>query len=289
MRVFFVLCCSLFFSFSSFATAISDIEYTKDDSLLVMRMFDKWERMHHDDYNGSETFLFFANQFMGFPYVGHTLDKNDEERLVVNVRQVDCTTFVEYALALTQCVKNKRCSFVDFCNYLRAIRYMDGEVSYMKRKHYFTLWITENERTGFVTDIQTPQPPFSSRQVIDVDYMTTHVSSYYMLRQNPSWVPLIRQMEKSINGQVWHYIPKSQVTNISLLRNTIHDGDILVIITSKRGLDTSHIGIAKWHKDGLHMIHASQLYKKVVEDKVPLRQYLHKYKTHLGIRLARVL
>lgn len=34
-------------------------------------------------------------------YVAHTLEVNDEEKLVVNFDEVDCTTFVEYVLALS--------------------------------------------------------------------------------------------------------------------------------------------------------------------------------------------
>lgn len=288
MKVYITMFVSLLWAASVFGNTPREVEYMKQDSVLVMQMLNRWESGGGGTYNASRTFLFFARQFMGYPYVAHTLDKNVEERLVVNMREVDCTTFVEYALALTQCVRNGKRSFADFCDYLQAIRYIGGDVSYLKRKHYFTLWITENEKQGFVRDIQAPQPPFSAVQTINVDYMTTHVPAYYMLNQHPSWVEPIRRLEESINGQQWRYIPKLQIVNTKLLRETIKDGDILVIITGKKGLDTSHIGIAKWHQDGLHMIHASQVYKKVVEDPVPLRQYLQRYKTHLGIRAVRV-
>ena len=77
--------------------------------------------------------------------------------------------------------------------------------------------------------------------------------------------------------------------NSSLLRKTVHDGDIIAIVTVKKGLEISHIGIAAWHKDGLHMLNASSLYHKVVEDHNLLRTYLSKQTSALGIRIARPL
>lgn len=45
--------------------------------------------------------LKYGLSFLKTPYVAHTLEVNDEEKLVVNFDEVDCTTFVEYVLALS--------------------------------------------------------------------------------------------------------------------------------------------------------------------------------------------
>ena len=42
----------------------------------------------------------YGLNFLKTPYVAHTLEVNEEEKLVVNFDEVDCTTFVEYVLAL---------------------------------------------------------------------------------------------------------------------------------------------------------------------------------------------
>ena len=96
-------------------------------------------------------------------------------------------------------------------------------------------------------------------------------------------------METSINGLKCYYIPKASLTDSKLLRQTIHNGDIIAIITSLKGLDTSHIGIAVWHKDGLHMLNASSIHHKVVEEPKLLRTYMLKHPSQLGIRIARPL
>ena len=95
-------------------------------------------------------------------------------------------------------------------------------------------------------------------------------------------------MEKELNGKTFRYIPKQTLANTSVYRNTIRDGDIIAIVTEKKGLDTSHIGIAVWHKNGLHMLHASLLQRKVVEDVKTLRAYMLGQKSQLGIRIVRI-
>lgn len=40
-----------------------------------------------------------GRMFIGTPYVAATLERGDEEQLIINREEVDCTTFVEYVLA----------------------------------------------------------------------------------------------------------------------------------------------------------------------------------------------
>jgi hypothetical protein len=124
-------------------------------------------------------------------------------------------------------------------------------------------------------------------QTIQVNYMTQHPDLYRMLKVNPGDIPGIREQENAINGRQYRYIPQKQLTNTQLLRNTIHDGDIIAIITTIAGLDTQHIGIAVWHDDGLHLLNASSIHHKVVEEPMTLQQYLFQHKTMPGIRIIR--
>ena len=98
-------------------------------------------------------------------------------------------------------------------------------------------------------------------------------------------------MEKSFSGKSYKYIPKSKAAlNTKEMRETIHDGDIIVLLTTKAGLDTHHLGFAKWHKDGLHLINASSLKKnrKVVEENITLYHYMQKQPTMQGFRVVRL-
>ena len=258
-------------------------DYLPDDSTKVVSLLKKAATQK----NIGNKMLYFARQLAGVPYVGKTLEKNKQEQLVVNLRQLDCTTFVETVLALTRSLEQNKLTFDAFCYNLRMIRYSEGIVSYPTRQHYFTYWIQENEKKGIVKDIQLPNPPFTAVQNVNTDYMTTHIDLYPMLVQNKALISNIRSMETSINGMKCRYIPKNSLDDSKLLRQTIQNGDIIAIITSIKGLDTSHIGIAVWHKDGLHMIDASSIHKKVIEEPTLMKTYMLKHPSQLGIRIAR--
>ena len=263
------------------------VDYTKPDSLRVVALMKKAKTLK--DKSMASYMLFFGRELRGVPYVAKTLEKNAQEKLVVNLRQLDCTTYVETVLALSRSMAKGQPTFAGFCNNLRQIRYRNGVVSYPTRQHYFTYWIQENTREKLVADIQSPNPPFSAVQTVKADYMTTHLESYPMLKGKPQWVKQIAEMERGITGTKQRHIPKNAVSDTPLLRKTSHNGDIIAIVTTKKGLEISHIGIAAWHKDGLHMLNASSLYHKVVEDKNLLRTYLFKQTSALGIRIVRPL
>ena len=98
--------------------------------------------------------IFFAEKFLGKPYVAHTLEINDGEQLVVNTRQLDCTTLVENVVALTCALKRGDGLYKDYLFYINKIRYRKGRNSgYVSRLHYFTEWIDDNTEKGIVRDI----------------------------------------------------------------------------------------------------------------------------------------
>lgn len=291
MRIFFV---SIILAVSSAVVSAKTI-YDRQDSIKVVSLL-KEACMQPSSTNWM---LYFANKFVGIPYVGGTLDKGDSENLIVNLRELDCTTLIETVLALKMCAENKETTFDDYCRHLMDVRYIDGKIGYDRRQHYFTVWIEENQKQGIVTkveptkaDIKSGAHPFKAVQNLrSVNYMSTHVPSYKMLSAHKEWLPGIKKMEKSMEGKQYRYIPKSALkstkANNALLKKYIQTGDIIVILTSKKGLDTSHIGMAVWHSDGLHMLNASSIHHKVVDEPKLLYKYMQEHPSQLGIRVVR--
>ena len=259
-------------------------QYTTADSIKVVKLLQEGKKQK----GKQDLVLFFARKFLGVPYVASTLENNTDEQLVINLSQLDCTTFVENVLTLTLCTKNGQTTFDDFCNQLRKIRYRNGKVGYPTRLHYFSEWISDNTRIGFVEETQAPNPPFSAVQTLQINFMSTHVDKYPMLVRTPAFIKPIAQMESELNGQTCRYIPKAGILNNAACKQAVKDGNILALVTSRQGLDTSHVGFAIWKKDGLHLFHASSLQNKVVEDKSLLRNYMMKQKSQLGIRVVKV-
>ena len=255
------------------------------DSLKICTML-KNSRQQPADANLP---LFFARGFLNRPYVAHTLEKGDKERLVVNTRELDCTTLVETVTALTKCAYQKKYTYAAYRAALQAMRYRKGKIdNYTSRIHYFTEWIAENSKAGLVTEIQQPNPPFTAVQTVRVNYMSQHPQSYKALKAHPEYVPEIRRMEQRVSGQQFRYIPKERVGRSTELRNVVKDGDIIAITCNKVGLDIAHLGFAVWKNGNLHLLNASQLHKKVIEEPMTLLQYLRKHPSHTGIRIIRI-
>ncbi len=273
-----------FFAFlHGIVTLYAQPQYTKADSMKIVSLLAEAKSLP----KGTNLMLHFAKKFTGVPYVAHTLEVNNSERLVVNLRQLDCTTYVETVLALSWCAKKHLYTFDDYCKILRHVRYIGGKVGYTTRQHYFTTWIEDNTQDGFVKEVQQPIPPFSAKQTVRVNYMSQHPQAYRMLKGHPQWLPYIKKQEDAITGKSYQYIPKAKTGDNNLMKKAVHDGDIIAIVTSASGLDIAHVGVAVWHQDGLHMLNASMIHKKVVDEPMTLYQYLQKHKTHLGIRIIR--
>lgn len=265
--------------------AFAQVDYSPNDSSFIVSLLKKADR----SAGTSSLALSFAREFIGLPYVAHTLEAHETERLIVDTRRLDCTTLVENVAALTICAAKGLTAFSNFTSILTALRYHGGKIDqYPSRLHYFSEWIEDNTAKGFVNEIQTPNPPFTAVQRLVLNYMSRHTGSYKALRDNPAFVREIIKHEKALAGKTYKYIPKAEIKNTAMMRNTINDGDIIAIVSNKPGLDIAHVGVAVWHKDGLHLLNASMIHHKVVEEPMTLRRYLQKHPSHLGIRVIRI-
>ena len=260
------------------------VTYTSADSLEVVKLLACVE-----DKDASP--LFFANKFLGRPYVAHTLEVNgSNENLVVNLRQFDCTTLVETAVALSITAKEKKKGFADFCRNLQNIRYRNGKIcGYASRLHYFSQWIDNNSEMRIVEDLgRDGKYPFVARQSIDLHYMTHNPQFYVQLKDDKNELEKIGLYERDASGGEVCYIPKNLLKLGKDKLQVIHDGDVLALVTSVDGLDISHVGIAAWKAGKLHLFNASSLKGKVVLDSKTLYEYQKKRASQLGIRVIRL-
>jgi hypothetical protein len=224
-----------------------------------------------------------AMQFIGTPYVGHTLEKDSIEDLVINLRELDCTTFMENVLTISLCIKKNTTSFNDYCEILVKLRYRNGEINgYPSRLHYTTDWLLNNREKGIIDIVSEEFGPadFDSK----VDFMSTHPQDYKQL-ENIEYVEQMKQHEKSISSAKLKYVPKEQISKLS---EYLKDGDIIAISTTFTGLDFSHVAIAAWKNNQLCFIHASSSAKSVVFSEKTLHDYLAGIKNSDGIVVGRL-
>lgn len=223
-----------------------------------------------------------AKFFLGVPYVGKTLEY-EPERLIVNLREMDCMTFVENVLALAEASASGTPSWQTYLEKLQQIRYRDGKIEdYTSRLHYTSDWIYENEKKGLIADItkEIGGVPLA----MDVSFVSTHPESYMQLQSHPEYIAVMAKKEKEINSRQYYYIPKEEIDKQEA---QIRTGDIVCFVTSIKGLDISHVGIVHKEGDKMTFIHASSGKKRVIINEESLQDYVLGIKKSKGIMVLR--
>ncbi len=155
----------------------------------------------------SDLIVATAKFFLETPYVGHTLEI-EPEGLVVNLRELDCTTFVETVLALSRTVRDGNASFEKFMGNLKKIRYREGVINdYSDRLHYTTDWIFENERKGLVKNITK----YASGKDLDLNLyiMSSNPDRYNQLKGKEELTSKIKEIEKRATARKKCFIPNT--------------------------------------------------------------------------------
>src|SRR5690606_2309854 len=232
-----------------------------------------------------DSLIEIGKSFQGLPYVEKTLEVGQRETLVVNLRGLDCTTFVENVLAFGLLLREGKSDFDRFAHQLLRVRYRDGKLQgYPSRLHYFSDWIRNNAQKGLVVDI-TPELGGIAVQK-PLDFMGTHRELYPFLASDENYAALLA-VEADLAGQPLCYLPTDKIRE---KQGMIRSGDIIALATAVKGLDVTHTGLAIEMEDGrLHLLHASSANGKVEITQEPLVDYLGKVKGNIGILVARPL
>ncbi|MDR1716656.1 MAG: DUF1460 domain-containing protein [Prevotella sp.] len=260
-----------------------DIASTPADLRIYEAYIKQFEKQKDKPFE--EIFINTAKYFLGKPYVASTLEVPDTERMVVNLREFDCITFVENCIALSQVIKSGDFSYDNYLQTLITMRYRDGEVAgYTSRLHYTSDWIYENEKHGLLRNISSEIGGEKVKK--DVNFMTTHPQLYKHLKGNAQNIEKLDKIEKNISKRnAYEILPTAAIYNS---QQKIKTGDIIVFATSIAGLDYSHIGIAYWQKEKLHFIHASSKARQVIIEQKTLLEYCQTSKSCTGVTVLRI-
>lgn len=227
--------------------------------------------------------LAVALSFLGTPYVHGTLDHETEEQLTINLRQLDCWTFMENSLAVALAARAAQPSFDTFQHIVQQLRYWGGNIKgYASRMHYFSGWLLQAEKLGFLEDITRQLGGVIYHKKIS--YMTARPAKYPPLHDNSTWRAL-KAAEDRLNSHTWFYIPQNR---IGKMEHLLREGDIVALTSGKRDLDIAHQGFAVKKNGRIHLLHASSLGKRVVLSGQPLAQYVLSQKGQTGIIVARL-
>lgn len=221
--------------------------------------------------------------FLNTPYVEKTLEVQGDEKLVINLMGLDCTTYLESVITLARMAKLGHYTFAHYEKELEFLRYRDGaRKEYPSRLHYFSDWIYNNQQKGILEDITQDiggevyenNPSFMSQN-----------PTYYPQLNNEEFIAQIKESESEIESRAYNYLPKESVKSHE---DKIKSGDLIAITISLDNLDISHVGIAIEKNGRIHMLHASSSSKKVEITKQPLIDYLMNHKSQSGIMVCRL-
>jgi hypothetical protein len=229
--------------------------------------------------------------FVGATYTPGTLEAPGPEHLVINLRELDCVTFIENVLAMTWLIRNEGQSILSdqpaamrrYEQYLTQVRYRDGVLNgYPSRLHYFSEWLSNNEGKGLVRirtrelgGVPDPEP---------ITFMTAHRDAYKQLADSAFFAEIGR-MEARLNAQgPRYYIPEGSITQA--VESQIKNGDIIAATSTLPGLDVAHTGIAYWKDGRLHLMHAPLVGKNVEISQLPLPERLQGLTAQDGIMVA---
>lgn len=190
--------------------------------------------------------------FLSTPYQANTLPVSPDtpEALVINFNGVDCFTLLDYVQALSR--SHNRASFE--ANLIRT-RYVDGEVSYLKRRHFFSDWFADSPRNANdITRTLSPQAVTVVKQLNRQANGTEQMPGLGVISRHIIFIPA-----RAITPQVLEQI---------------QTGDYVGVYATRQGLDVSHVGIAVRHDGQLWFRNASSLAanRKVVD--APFREYM---------------
>jgi len=189
---------------------------------------------------------FLSKQFLDLDYVESTLigDINIPEVFMINLKGVDCFTFIDYIEAM-----RLSASFPEFKVNLRKVRYKSGIVAFENRNHFFTDWREFN--SDFIDDITEE---IGAEKTIRVQ------KTLNQKKDRTYFLPGIQTVKREIK-----YIPPDSIDDSVLSK--LRTGDYVGIYSKVNGLDVSHVGIIVKDGDNLCLRHASSQkeHRKVVD------------------------
>lgn len=239
-----------------------------------------------DTLSIGESIACFGRALEGTPYVEGTLEGPGPELCRVTSGGFDCVTFMEIALNLartTHTAGDREPTSVDVTLAVTYTRYRGGRLDgYLSRLHYTSEWIADNIAKGVLEDV-TPSlggVPFP----LNVDFMSTHRERYPALRDNPTLVDSMRQIERRINSTHRTHVPRERVAAIE---RKLRTGDLVAITTSIRGLDYAHTGLIVREGSGARLLHASSKNGRVMLDDRIGAYFARAPRSSIGITVLR--
>lgn len=209
----------------------------------MRKLNDLMERAQQIESPGGKT-GFISEKFLGTPYKANSLTGSYDTRevLTIDLSGMDCFTFLDYVESLSRS-KN----FGEFKTILEKVRYKESRVTYKKRRHFFSDWLSNKG----ISDTTGKIAPY---------YYETVNKELNRKSRTELYLKDIPVTKRSIK-----YIPTGKISS-EVIKN-LKTGDYIGIFSDVPGLDVSHTGIFIRKDGNSYLRHASSKkeFMKVVD------------------------
>ncbi|MDX2194518.1 MAG: DUF1460 domain-containing protein [Gemmatimonadales bacterium] len=275
------------------ADTIPGTAWTVDDWRIVEATVRRAAAARVDTLSPGRALATVGRMLVGTPYAPGTLEGRGPERLVVNLRVLDCVTFVDNALALTRFARrdgvaalaDPAAARARYEKYLRALRYREGRLDgYASRLHYYSDFLAEQERAGHLRVLGDELGAMLDRRPID--FLTRNAATIPALADPATRVRVAAAERALTDGPGRRWIPKGW---LPFVERRLEDGDILAMVSNVPGLDVVHVGIAVREADGrVYLLNAPLVGQSVHVSELPLDQHLRARGSQAGVIVARL-
>ena len=249
-----------------------------DSTLLALSIIDVEQK------SMNELVIEIGTWFLNTPYVEKTLEVEGDERLVINLTGLDCTTYLESVVTMARIAKMRRFTFEDYEEELENLRYRNGiAADYPSRLHYFSDWIYDNMQKGILSDITRD---VGGEMYVNNPTFISENPKFYAQLTNEKFINQIKKNEADIELRTYYYLSKQDVESHE---DRIKSGDLIAITTVMDNLDISHVGFAIEQNGRIHLLHAGTSSKKVEITEQPLCDYLMSHKSQSGIMVCQLI
>ncbi len=192
------------------------------------------KRSEINDHEKGAVIDFLSEAFLGTPYKANMLhgSENTPEKLIIDFRSLDNFTCMDYVEAL-----RKSTSQTEFINNVIKTRYINGNVDFLNRKHFFTDWAYREYKLA--TDITAEISPHAVK-----------IEKYLNKKADgESYLPGLPVVKRTIT-----YIPSNFINEEVISR--LKSGDFIGIYAKLAGLDVTHVSFFIMTDKGPMLRHA---------------------------------
>lgn len=218
----------------------------------------------------SELVASIAEQMVGTPYEAGLLDVYPE-KLRVYLDKTDNLHFIETCLAVALTVRGKQEAadmpvddiYISLCDNIRSLRYRNGAISkFSDRIFYFTEWAEQAQAMGLMKEYSDQ---FGHEYNQSFSYLSDHLMYLPQIGREPKAREEILEIEKRLFAKN----PLFAIGNEDMttdFHDNIQDGDIVAIVSDRKGEDISKIGVIRKTETSVFIISASYKEKKVLSE-----------------------